>query len=290
VLGGHDAVCAGYAGYIEYPLPDSMDLRQMAKFNSITHDLDAWELKSDYLNFVKNHLYALAAEAGVSEERLAEAEEQVDDLTVTEFAGLLNLPHFGDGQTDPLLILAGLPLPIFLTTSPYGFLARALERAGKSPRSEICRWHPGLDSEPSVFDGNYQPSVHEPLVYHLHGLDTRPDSLVLTEDDYLEFLVGVAQQQGKDTDRIASVIRQAMFDSALVLLGYNLPDWAFRVLFWGLIKPATSENKGIFTLQLEPSEVEKKYLQEYLKREAQFEVFWGDIHAYAQELRRLWRG
>jgi hypothetical protein len=185
---------------------------------------------------------------------------------------------------DPLLTLAEFPLPIYLTTGYHDFIETALKRAGKAPRTEICRWHKGLESIPSVFEGDYLPSKDEPLVYHLHGSDTYPDSLVLTENDYLEFLVAIAQEMGRGTDPIPKRVRQAMADSSLILLGYGLQNWDFRVLFWGLIKPRPLQHASV-AIQLVPGEEEKRYLQEYLRREAKFEVYWGDIGEYLQELR-----
>lgn len=110
-------------------------------------------------------------------------------------------------------MLADLPFKIYLTTSPYTFIEEALRRAGKQPRTEICRWRRELDSIDSVIDDTYKPSTHEPLIYHLHGLDRYADSLVLTEDDYLEFLVNVVQGQGNNAvDRIHALVRKTLSD------------------------------------------------------------------------------
>lgn len=280
VLDSYHDLILGYGNHIQYPLENEDDLLQMAKFRSINADMDSWGLNSEFLLYVKNHVYLLAEATGMDEDILEEAAEEVDDVTVSAFAERLGYPKF-EGQQDPLLILADLPLPIYLTTSPYTFIEAALEKAGKQPRTEICRWHTGLESLDSVFEKEaYEPSVSEPVVYHLHGLDERPDSLVLTEDDYLNYLVNISK--GDQGDPIPKRIRQAMSDSALMLLGYELPSWSFRVLFWGLIQPASMTHKGIFVVELEGSEVQKQYLSQYLKREANFEAHWMNIADYVQ--------
>lgn len=290
VFGSYEGLVARYADFIEYPLPGPRDLREMAKFRSITQEMADWELKHEYLNLLKSHIYFLAQEAGADQDLLDEAEEQVDALTATAFANLLDFPKFTAPREDPLLILANLPLPVYITTSPFSLMEVALTKAGKQPRSEICRWRSSLDGEPSVFaDSAYTPSDSQPLVYHLFGLDSRPDSLVLTEDDLLQFLVAAAQGQGKDTDRIPSRVRQAVLDSALVLLGFNMTGRIFRTLFWGLLKQTGRDDKGIFTVQVKPKPVEEEYVRGYLK-ETQFDVFWGDLRAYALELQKMWRG
>ena len=287
-LRGYGAFLAQYAAYAGYPLLDKENLVKVAKFFQLKGTLNDEALKADYLNYVKNHIYYLAQADQVDADTLAEAEAQVDEMAVSAFAGLLGYPRLDGGRNEPLLVLANLPIKIYLTTSPYTFIEEALQRAGKAPRTEICRWRRELDTIDSVIDDTYKPSAHEPLVYHLHGLDRYADSLVLTEDDYLEFLVNVAQGQGNDAvDRIHALIRKALSDD-LIILGFSLNSWAFRVLYAGLIKPnSKQEDRGICCLQLNPSPDETRYLEDYLRREAKFDVFWGSLQEYAQGLPRL---
>jgi hypothetical protein len=288
ILGGHEKLVKAYAGYINYPLAEQDRLSQMAQFMSVTDETatDSRVVKEDYINFVKNRLFDIAEHDGVSEDVLAEVEERFDNITFSEFAEGLGYPRFDQGQIDPLLILAEFPLPIYLTTSYHDFIEVALRRAGKQPRTEICRWHKGLEGIPSVFGDNYEPTKDEPLVYHLHGYDAYPGSMVLTEDDYLDFLIAISQNVGRGTDPIPRRIRQALADSSLVLLGYGLRNWDFRVIFWGLIKPRPLQQTSV-SIQLVPSEIEREYLQKYLS-DYDFRVYWGDIGGYTQELRQAY--
>lgn len=287
-LHGHGAFLAQYADYAGYPLADKENLVKVAKFFQLKGLLNDEALKADYLNYVKNHIYYLAQSDGTVADKLADAEAQVDELAVSAFANLLGYPRLAGGRSDLLLVLASLPIKIYLTTSPYTFIEDALRRAGKQPRTEICRWRRELDSIDSVIDDTYKPSAYEPLVYHLHGLDRYADSLVLTEDDHLEFLVNVAQGQGNDAiDRIHALIRKALADD-LIVLGFSLNSWAFRVLYAGLINPSSKqEDRGICCLQLNPSPEETRYLEDYARREAKFDVFWGTLPEYAQQLPQL---
>jgi hypothetical protein len=286
VLGGHEKLAEGYAQYISYPLA-LRDLPQMSQYRLITNDAitDPWALKSDYVNFVKNRLFDLTETAGVDEDALAEVEEEFDDINFSEFCARLGYPDLEDEAAMPLLVLASLPLPIYVTTSYHDFLEVALKRAGKTPHTEVCRWHEGLSTIPSNFeDIGYEPSKETPLVFHLHGFDAYPESLVLAEDDYLEFLVAISQDQGRDTDVIPKRVREAMADSSLILMGYMLEEWDFRALFWSLIKPRPRQPLSV-SIQLEPSEEEKQYLQQYL-RISEFRPYWGDVQKYAKELQQ----
>lgn len=289
-LGGHDRLVEAYAQYTNYPL-DDFDLIRIAQYISVTDEsvTDPRAVKEDYINFIKNRLFDLAEANNVPAEVLAEVEEEFDDVNFSEFSERLGYPSFNQPALNPFLILAELPLPIYLTTSYHNFIEVALKQAGKSPRTDICRWHKGLEGIPSVFKENdYQPSKDEPLVYHLHGFDAYPASLVLTEDDHMEFLVAISQNMGRETDPIPRRVRQAMADSSLVLLGYSLRNWDFRVLFWGLIKPRPLQQTSV-SVQLVPDEIERNYLQKYLD-EFEFKIYWGDIHQYTQELRQALAG
>ena len=43
-------------------------------------------------------------------------------------------------EDEPHRVLAGLPLPIFLTTNYDDFMTQALRARGKQPEQEFCRW------------------------------------------------------------------------------------------------------------------------------------------------------
>ncbi len=292
VLGGHERLSRAYADYIRYPLrdaPDALkdrhDLLRMMQFKAVTDErmADSWELGRDYVNFVKNRLCDIAEGDQVSQNLLDEVVAEFDDISFSEMAARLGYPRF-DGQVrDPLLVLADLPLSVFVTTSYHGFLEAALKRAGKLPRIAFCRWRSGGDKTSSILDGDYEPSRAEPLVYHLYGFDEYPDSMVLTEDDYVEFLVAISRDANQPRiDPIHAYVRRVMSSRSLVLLGYDLYSWDFRALFWGLIKPRSQDVLG-FSVQLEPGTVEKTYLSKYLQN-ANFEVYWGDVPQFTHEL------
>ncbi len=290
ILGGHQAVVSAYSRYIDYPLANKNSLPQMTQFLSVTDEAatDSRAVKEDYINFLKNRLFDIAEADSVSKNILEELEEEFDDVVFSEFSERLGYPRFDQGTLDPLLEFAEFPLPIYLTTSYHNFIEAALQRAGKKPRTEICRWHKALDGIPSVLNDNYQPSPEEPLVYHLHGSVTNPGSMVLTEDDYMEFLVAISQNVGRGADPIPRRVRQAMADSSLVLLGYDLRSWDFKVLFWGLIKPRPLQQTSV-SVQVTPSDVERDFLRKYLS-EFEFKVYWGTIAQYARELYQEWEG
>jgi hypothetical protein len=260
---------------------------------------DALTAKEEFLDFLKERLLEIARDEQPAGQNpfLDTLEDELYDLTLSEVAERLGYPRYEDEMDNPLRILAELPLPIYVTTNYSSFMENALKAAGKAPRMEICYWREDLEDDvASVFeaDPDYEPSVEEPLVFHVHGLDAYPASLVLTEDDYLDFLVRVSQ----DPKAIAWRVGQALADSSLLLLGYTLQGWDFRVLFRGLIKSKRASRRLLsLSIQLTPGEEEgiqdpedaQEYLEDYFGK-ANFDIYWGSAQSFTQELWERWVG
>ncbi len=118
---------------------------------------------------------------------------------------------------EPHGFLADLPLPVYITTNYDDFMLRALHDRGRKPEWDICRWNSRVFNRPSVLDrADYVPSVDRPLVFHLHGQVDVPDSLVLTEDDYLDFLVAISRKEEK---LLPPRLQEAMGGASLLFIG-----------------------------------------------------------------------
>ncbi|MGH9401275.1 MAG: SIR2 family NAD-dependent protein deacylase [Terriglobia bacterium] len=202
-----------------------------------------------------------------------------------------------DDRLTCLTALAGLPLPVYLTTNYDDLMVEALRHADpkKNPRREVCRWHAGLKALPSIFaaGARYQPDHANPVVYHLHGSDQYVESLVLTEDDYLDFLVNVSRNQ----KILPARIQQALTDASLLFVGYRLKDINFRVIYRGLVQGMEGSLRRLsVTVQMTPPEdhagnpeAAEKFMNDYYK-ELKVKVFWGTAAQFAQELRDRWKG
>ena len=189
--------------------------------------------------------------------------------------------------------LAGLPLPMYLTTNYDDFMIKALVSRFKDPRREYCRWNELIREDETLFDreANYSPSVANPLVYHLHG-HTRAESIVLTEDDYLTFL---AEMQTPDL--LPKPVRAGIAKSSLVFLGYRMADWNVRVLFQGLraLGRGLAGRGSLSVIVLVPPtgpeearEKEQKYLDNYYAA-MDLRVYWGTARDFCGELAQRWK-
>jgi len=193
---------------------------------------------------------------------------------------------------EPHGMLADLPLPVYMTTNYDSFMVQALRRQKKDPKRELCRWNKYVKDQPSIFeqDPDFEPTTANPVVFHLHGHDEVPESLVLTQDDYLDFLVNIS----RDDALLPHRIQRAMAGASLLFIGYSLEDWSFRVLFRGLVTGTESSLRRIsVTVQLPPNasgparEQMQKYLNAYFGN-MDMRVFWGTANEFVSELRRRW--
>lgn len=197
---------------------------------------------------------------------------------------------------EPHSVLASLPVPIYLTTNFNRYMELALIHHKKNPIRELCRWNETTKHNESVFDAKevFEPTVANPVVYHLFGYDKSAESLVLTEDDYLDYLVNIS----KDEMIIPSRIQRAISSTSLMIVGYTLGDWAFKVLFRGLISARHSRmNRISVTVQLppvsqDPDDPKQQRLQKYFDDYfggAGIRAYWGTTKEFIIELRQRWR-
>jgi hypothetical protein len=168
-------------------------------------------------------------------------------------------------------------------------MVQALKSRGKTSIKEICLWNEDLTHlKPTLSD--YDPTPEKPLVYHLHGTYEILESLVLTEDDYLEFLAAISREQNLLPPRI----QQAFADTSLLFLGYKIADWDIRVLFHILKGYYKRRGRKHLSVQLVPGgipEAQKEKALEYLDDyfdELHIQVYWQDCREFAAELRTRW--
>jgi hypothetical protein len=202
--------------------------------------------------------------------------------------------------TNPMeahALLAEFPLRVFLTTNYDDFLVKSLRHAGKNPRAAVCPWYEGAPYDSELFESalGLDPQPDDPLVYHLHGNLENPKSLVLTENDYLEFLVSIAMDRTEQhRTLVPAAILTALTTRPLLFIGYSLQDWTFRVLFHGLVRtiPDIHRRRHV-SVQLPPpvngsvddAEVRAhQYLTRYLEG-WNISIFWGTADQFCAQLR-----
>lgn len=139
-------------------------------------------------------------------------------------------------QQNTLDVLAAFPVKVYVTTSPHLFLERALHRAGKTEYSCQAYDRTYFSSIPKDYRAKpgFQPTENTPLVYHLFGIDKSHASLVLSEDDHLEFLTAISKDFSVKTIT-PNAVQNAITQNYLLLLGYDVDSWELRAVLKGLV-------------------------------------------------------
>lgn len=200
--------------------------------------------------------------------------------------------HRKRDSTDPHALLASLPFPVYITTNPDNLLIEALKAAGKDPQVELCKWNEDMYTE-SIYkrEPDYRPDEKRPLVYCLFGQFSDLDSMVLTEDDYFDYLIGVTSNK----DLIPGVVRRALADTALLFLGFQLDDWNFRVLYRSIMSQEGRGRRKKYShiaAQIDPEEGRileperaRRYLESYFQG-ADISIYWGSAEDFVRDLQK----
>ncbi|HYK65140.1 MAG TPA: SIR2 family protein, partial [Patescibacteria group bacterium] len=196
---------------------------------------------------------------------------------------------------EPYALLASVPFRMYLNTCPDSLLENALKLAGRTPEVAVCEWNDDMRPEPSVFDRDaaYRPDQNRPLVYRLFGHLQDPASLVLTEDDYFDYLIGVTSNK----DLIPAVVRRALADTALIFLGFRMDDWSFRVLFRSIKSQKGGSRRSRYAhvaVQIDPEEgriievdAARRYFETYFQG-SEIAIYWGSVEDFLRELAGQW--
>ena len=232
-----------------------------------------------------------------------------------------------DNERDVFRMLADLPFPIYINTNRDNLLFDALKEANKNPRKDVCRWTVFEEDQqewpPSIFvdEPGYKPTVEEPLVFHLFGNLSDPNTLVIAEDDYFNFLIGINKnwrttfasnlyvggppgqylrehKHETGTEPFPQTIVHALTQGGLLFLGFRTTDWEFRTLFRSLVAQESwtlkKRNRNVsVAVQMEPDENNflepqgaRKYIEDYFDKKP--EVYWGPVDTFVGEILRRW--
>jgi hypothetical protein len=278
----------------------AMRLAHANQYPLAVHEWDDLPRVTEYLavkesryNVIKTYQDQLLSDLIEQHRSWLPAEEVTPKKGKPKLVNLLSLvsDHLRQSSTDPHHILAQLHASIYVTTNFDPLLEWALQAEQKDPNSVSTRWR-YRKSPPSADEQKIdEPSRKAPLVYHVFGtFGENPDGLVLTEDDYFDYLIAA------NADKlIPSEVESALVDNSLLFLGFRLTDWHFRVLFRLMMNlPGRDKLRDYchVAVQLDPdmqsmADVDgaKEYLAQYFGKEANIDIFWGSSEEFLCALR-----
>jgi hypothetical protein len=282
LLGSSHEIARNWAERYRFPLEahDRENLASVAQYLAVNQDYQ----------FVRTELRQYLRE----EVLRRHGRELPAELQEASFAALFEEVGRLRRQRDPAepnRALAQMPFPLYITTNPDNFLAAALAEAGREPRVLLCPWNDAVEQSTAEYDG--EPTVQRPLVYHLFGQLARPETIVVTEDDYFDYLIGVTSNR----DLIPAVVRRAQAASALLFLGFQVDDWKFRVLFRSIMRAEGGGRRLHYrhiAVQIDPDEGRildperaRHYLESYFQ-DAKISIYWGSTDDFVRELLAHW--
>ena len=217
------------------------------------------------------------------------------EVLLARLRDILDFAVQREGEQEPHRLLARLPLSIYVTANSDDMLARAIAQQRKvTPVIEVHRWHQELQTVPSVYslEKDYVPSAARPLVYHFFGSATYQDSIVVTQDNYVDALVSASR---KESSTVPQAVNAALTSTTLLFLGFRLDDWCFRVLFRYIMNQQGSNllrSRVHVAVQVDPEESEfddpdsaRRYIAQYLGDE-KIRIYWGSVGDFVAELDR----
>lgn len=262
-----------------YPMQphDRFDLAKVAQFLSVRHSREV--ARREVADQLKN---------GIRERCKIKGDGKVFSAAVKKCL---------QKEDDPFRILTDLRSRVYVTASSDLVLPLALREMGRRPKPLFCKWRKTRDNHPKEPPYEGRATRERPVVFHAFGLDKRgdADSLVLTEDDFLDYLIAAA-----DYKLIPTVVRGSLVKSSLLFLGFPLDDLAFRVLFrliMSLEGSSQLRDHAHVGVQVDPEEhspadVERtrEYLRDYFQTGAgasapRVDIYWGTAADFLRELR-----
>jgi hypothetical protein len=130
----------------------------------------------------------------------------------------------GKQPSPAVCALAELDFPLVITTNYDQLFEKALRKVGKNPQVGI------YNKDEFAQATDYRSfSVEEPFIFKIHGDIDKPESMVITDEDYIHF---VLRMTDKDPYHPVPLTFRYQFTRwPTLFIGYSLIDYNLRLLF-----------------------------------------------------------
>jgi hypothetical protein len=139
--------------------------------------------------------------------------------------------HAVEDRSKPSAALRGLaelPFPLVMTTNYDTLFERALRREGKEPVVGV--YNPRRYERTPDLPGDTLPTASAPFVFKAHGDINSPNSIVVTDEDYITFVLRMSAESA-ETHPIPETFRYWLNKWPTLFVGYRLLDFNLRLLF-----------------------------------------------------------
>jgi len=122
--------------------------------------------------------------------------------------------------------LAELPFPLVITTNYDQLFERALSDAAKGP--QVTVYSPDSGHATDDYHGA-APSPERPFVLKIHGDIGTPESIVVTDEDYIQFVLRMSDKEPYNP--VPMTAQFFLMKWTTLFVGYSLVDYNLRLLF-----------------------------------------------------------
>jgi len=131
----------------------------------------------------------------------------------------------GKRPSPVVAALARLNFPLVITTNYDQLFETALREEGKTPLVSV--YNKAGDSPTQDYRGNLDPD--EPFVVKIHGDVQVPESIVITDEDYIQFVLRMGDKESYNP--VPLTFRFYFTKWPTLFVGYSLLDYNLRLLF-----------------------------------------------------------
>jgi hypothetical protein len=131
--------------------------------------------------------------------------------------------QIGKRPSPMLRALAELGFPLVITTNYDRLFESALIAAGKEPRVSVYK------PNPEATDDYRDPKIESPIVYKIHGDILGAQTIVITDEDYIQFVLRMSDKDPYDP--VPLTLKFYLTGWTTLFVGYSLLDYNLRLLF-----------------------------------------------------------
>ena len=137
---------------------------------------------------------------------------------------------YADKRPSPVVrALARLSFPVVITTNYDQLFEKALKEVGKDPILSVFKKNETVEEMTDEYPHDEELTAQRPFVFKIHGDIDKPDSLVITDEDYIQFVLRMSDKQ--DFHPVPETIRYYLKKWPTLFIGYSLKDYNLRLLF-----------------------------------------------------------
>jgi CHAT domain/SIR2-like domain len=276
-----EEIAGDLAEKFSYPFPDHTSLPRVTQFIGT---IDNRRLRKQLLSVLVQQFrkrMGLPAGAAGMPQTLSQVAEAADWAKTSQELYESEIHHQ----------LADLELPLYVTTNVDNFMTLARRAKKGKARQEVVPWR---DAAIQRRDLDPPAAADDPVVLHLFGTDADLLSMVVTEDDHLDYMARISH----DYEYFLPVsANERLASTTLLFLGYRLEDLDFKIIMRGLLTHLDLQRWNMLhvAVQLEEgqrSEAGEKEVIDYFQKyfaDARIEIYWGSTHQFMGDLWARWR-